>query len=176
MNGRRTALVIVTALTALAVPCLTRADDLAAAVKATYLYKLAPFVEWPSTAFANAEAPLTICVQGPDTFAALVTRAVAGQQVGGRPIAVRRIVKLEATSECHVAYLAGSPAQTAAQALAVAQRSPVLTVTDGGSDHGIVHFVIDGGRIRFAIDDRKAQTAGLGISSKLMALAAPGVR
>ena len=40
------------------------AAPLELAVKATYLYKLAPFVSWPSTGWATPTAPLVICIQG----------------------------------------------------------------------------------------------------------------
>jgi hypothetical protein len=51
--------------------------------------------------------------------------------------------------------------------------TPVLTVTDEaqGSAHGIIHFVIRGNRVRFAIDDAAAAKNGMTISSKLMRLA-----
>ena len=46
----------------------------------------------------------------------------------------------------------------------------------GPGPHGIVHFVPDGGRVRFQVDIRQAEAAGLTISSKLLALAVRVVR
>jgi hypothetical protein len=155
-----------------AAPAGARSSTLELAVKATYLYKLAPFVTWPASA-AQASAPLTICVQGADPFGPLLDRVVAGQSVAGRPVVVRRVPKLEADTGCAIAYVAGSAVQSQAQALAAVEKAPVLTVTDSarGSVRGIVHLVLDGGKVRFSIDAAQAANAGLEISSKLLALA-----
>ncbi|MFI4966574.1 MAG: YfiR family protein [Caulobacterales bacterium] len=143
------------------------------AVKATYLYKLAPFVNWPPGAYAAPNAPLVICVQGSDPFGPMLDRATAGQAVGSHPVVVRRVARLEPDSGCHIAYLAGGPAQSPAEALGAVTQAPVLTVTDEarGGPRGIVHLVLDGGKVRFSIDATRAQQAGVAISSKLLALA-----
>lgn len=155
-----------------AAPAAAGADSLELAVKATYLYKLAPFVTWPASA-GQAPVPLVICVQGADPFGRLLDRVVVGQSVAGRPVAVRRVPKLEAGSGCAIVYVAGSATQSQAQALAAVEKAPVLTVTDAARGHakGIVHLVLDGGKVKFSIDTAQAGGAGLEISSKLLALA-----
>lgn len=159
----------------LLLPASARAQSsaLELAVKATYLYKLAPFVSWPAGVLNGPEEPLVICIQGQDPFGAVLDRAVAGQRVGGHPIAVRRLTKVDRTAACHILYLAGSPAQSAGQGLDAVQGTPVLTVTDAarGASRGMIHLVLDGGRVRFAVDAGRAETSGLAISSKLLALA-----
>ena len=147
------------------------------AVKATYLYKLAPFVSWPQTAFPAPNSPLTICVQGSDPFGPVLDRAVNGQSVGNHPITLRRMPRVEAASGCQIAYLAGGPGQSPAQALQALDGAPTLTVTDEdrGPARGAVHLVLDGGRVRFAADAAQAQANGISLSSKLLALAV-GVR
>jgi hypothetical protein len=152
-----------------------RADEhLELAVKATYLYKLAPFVTWPASAWGDAAAPLVICIQGKDPFGPVIDRAVAGQKIGGRPVVVRRLPHVDAASGCQIAYLAGSDAQPASAALSEIGKAPVLTVTDqdrGSGEDGDVHLVLLDGRVRFVIDNGQAQHQGLAISSKLLALA-----
>ena len=161
------------ALLAFVSPAVAQATALESAVKATYLYKLAPFVAWPATAFNSAQDPLVICVQGPDSFAELVQRAAAGQRVGTHPITVRHVARLERGAGCHIAYLAGSNAQSASQALSAVDGAPVLTVTDAehGPAKGIVHLVLNGGKVRFSVNAAEAGSDGLAISSKLLALA-----
>jgi hypothetical protein len=51
---------------------------------------------------------------------------------------------------------------------------PVLTVTDrsaGGTEAGIIDFVVQDNRIRFAIDSDAASANGVTISSELLKLA-----
>ncbi len=147
--------------------------SLETAVKATYLYKLAPFVTWPAQAYPNSASPLVICVQGADPFGPMLDRAVAGQSVDGRPVAVRRLARIEVGSGCQIAYVGGSGEQPAAQALTAVAGAPVLTVTDdarGAGARGIVHFVLSGGAVRFAIDPSQAAANHIGLSSKLLTL------
>jgi hypothetical protein len=144
-------------------------------VKAAYLAKFAPFVAWPSSAFANGAAPLQLCVQGDDPFGPMLDRLTAGESVGAHPVIVRRMTRLDADSGCQIAYVAGSSAQSRAAALKAVDGEPVLTVTDAdseGAGKGVVDLVLVGGRVRFMIDEEKAAQSGLTISSKLLALAA----
>ena len=46
-------------------------------VKAAYLYKFAPFVDWPANAFPSPASPLVLCVAGEDPFGPMLDRAVA---------------------------------------------------------------------------------------------------
>ena len=144
------------------------------AVKATYLYKLAPFVSWPLTALPPTNAPLVICVQGADPFGPLLDRAIAGQSVGPHPVQVRRLARLDPAAGCQIAYVSGGAAQSQAQALQAVEGAPVLTVTDDAQKSpakGIVQLLLDGGKVRFSIDAGQADRNGVTISSKLLALA-----
>ena len=147
------------------------AEDLELAVKAAYLYKLAPFVDWPPDALESATSPFYLCVVGRDPFGGLLDRAVAGQAVDGRPIVVRRMSVVDRMVRCHLAYLGGSPGQSVKQELHAFQGAPVLTVTDGAASAGIVDFVLHDGRVRFRIDNDEAKASRLSISSKVLSLA-----
>ena len=144
------------------------------AVKATYLYKLAPFVDWPPNAFGSADAPFAICIVGEDPFKGFLERAVAGRSVGAHPFVVRKLDALTASTDCRIAFIGHLRAQTLNDALATVQGQPVLTVTDsniGAHTGSIIQFVIDRGRVRFDIDVEAAARNHLSISSKLLNLA-----
>ncbi|HTY70138.1 MAG TPA: YfiR family protein [Alphaproteobacteria bacterium] len=145
-------------------------------IKATYLYKFGPYVSWPSGAWPPAPAPLKLCIVGTDPFGDVIDRAVRGQEVDGRAFVVRRLPRLDASSGCMIAFVSGSAAQSAAEALAAVKGEPMLTITDGAQsarDRGIINFVIRDNRVRFEIDAAAAAAAGLSISSKLQSLAVP---
>jgi YfiR/HmsC-like len=148
------------------------ADSIEYEIKATYLYKFVPFVEWPQSAVA---APaFNLCIVGDDPVAAAIDQAAKGQTVAGKPLVVKHLPTAAPDAGCHVMYLAGTDAQTVAQALAAMKGAPVLTVTDEAShpnDRGIISFVIDANHVRFDIDDAAAAQDGLVISSKLLGLA-----
>ena len=166
------AAVTVCALTCL-VPGELRAQSESAeyAVKATYLYKLAPFITWPGEAFTSPTSPLVLCIAGDDPFGSMLDRAVRGQTADQRPIELRRLGAAQRDAGCHILYIAGSSAQPVAQALAEVRGTPVLTVTDSAGAKGIINFVIAENRVRFEIDLQRAADMGLAISSKLLSLA-----
>jgi hypothetical protein len=142
------------------------------AVKATYLYKFAPFVEWPPEAL-RATDPLVICIVGRDGVADLAEEAVQGQALAGHPIRIVRLQRNAADAQCNILYVAVRGAAAAAILDSVHGR-PVLTVTDAEQEpraRGIVNFVVVDNRVRFEIDQRAASENHLVISSKLLSLA-----
>ena len=151
-----------------------RIQPLEYAVKATYLHKFVPFVEWPASAFASATSPVEVCVVGDAPFGDLLDRSAATQRMGERAFAVRRMPLVAGSHRCHVMYVAGSAVQSVPESLAAVRGTPVLTVTDGAADadsKGIVNFVLYDGRVRFEMDERAAAENGIAISSKLLSLA-----
>lgn len=158
-------------LVALALSPAARAtESFEAAVKATYLVKLAAFVTWPP----NASPPQTfvICVVGADPFGSLLDRAAAGQQVFGRLIQVRRMPVIKRDSACDIAFLSGSKAQSIREGLRELFGDAVLTVTDSAESPGVIDFVVDQGHVLFRIDRTAAADNDLVLSSKLFGLAA----
>lgn len=152
------------------------ADDLPleTAIKATYLYKFAPFVEWPDGAFASDTAPLQLCILGDDPFGEALEEAVAGQRVGAHAIAVLRIKNSRAATGCQIVYIGSTNARAVSTTLDALGDASTLTVTDlpeGASAHGVINFVVEANHVRFDIDAEAAAHNRLVISSKLMQLA-----
>ena len=157
-------------------PGLAKAASLEFAVKAAYLYKFAPFIEWPGTAFAAADSPIVICIVGKDPFAQILDQQIVGQRVAGRMLTVRRLASISSNSGCQIAYLGESTDQSPSQSIELLRGQAVLTVSDGAaraSDRGVVNLVVDHNRVRFEIDERAAVQNHLTISSKLLSLALP---
>jgi hypothetical protein len=143
------------------------------AVKATYLYKIAAFVEWPAGAFDSPTAPVVICVTGGDPVGAVVEEAASGQRANGREFEVRRLAAGASSAGCHMLYMPVQGAATASR-LGAARGTPVLTVTDAAREaggQGIINFVTVDNRVRFEIDLRSAAENQLEISSKLLNVA-----
>jgi hypothetical protein len=158
-------------LLAWALPAEARDGTLEIAVKANYLYKFAPFVDWPTAAFAGPAAPVTICLGGEDPFGQALDDAVRGQMLGGRRILVRRLASPATAGGCSILFV-GRTRNAADFFRAVAGR-PVLTVADQdrGPAGAMIQFMLKDGRVRFSIDADAATASGLTISSKLLGLA-----
>lgn len=159
-------------------PQLARAENqqLAFAVKAAFITKFVPFVEWPDGIFYAPAGSVRICVVGQDPFGDLLDRVAAGQSIAGHPLIVQRLTVINRDSGCQIVFAAGSAEQPVADILQTVRGLPVLTMTDDAADaqsRGIINFVIIDNRVRFEIDDNAAAANGLTISSKLLSLAAP---
>lgn len=144
------------------------------AVKASYLTKFGPFVQWPPNAMP-ADGPARICLVGADPFGSTIDQAVRGQQIQGHALVVARLdaVDPQTAATCQIMFVGKPTAQPTAATLRAAAGLPVLTVTDRsrGVSGGMIEFVLDNGRVRFDVDDQTAEACGLQISAKLLALA-----
>lgn len=161
---------------ALALAWASRAEAAAseAQVKAAYLYKLASFVRWPTTAFADPATPLRICVAGRGDVHAAIEALARGQEASGRTLATALVDPAhgETAADCQILFV-GQNDTTSRALLGQAGPRPVLTVTDRslGVRGGIIEFVRVGGSIRFVIHRRAAEVRQLLLSSKLLAVA-----
>ncbi len=170
---RRALLLAVTCVIASGAPAGAQTSATEAAVKATYLYKFAPFVRWPASAFPSTTSPFHLCVLGSDPFAAVLEQAVRGQNLDGRPMVVRRLRSAESGAGCHILYLGATAGRGATDTLRSLKGAPVLTVTDQNraAQGAIIQFIVRNGRVRFDIDASAAAANGVTISSKLLSLA-----
>ncbi len=143
-------------------------------VKAVFLTKFPPFVQWPDAAFDSQAGPFNICVLGADPFGPALDQAVSGQHAGQHPLAVKRLSRADRSSGCQILYLGGAKGPAAADALAALKGAPVLTVSEESRhdvDGCVLTFALRDNRVRFSIDAQAARQGGLTISSKLLSLA-----
>lgn len=160
-------------LALLAVACLRAEDGPAfeSKVKAAFLCKFPAFVEWPSTAFPSAQAPVVIGILGRDPFGPEFDQAVQGVVHGSRSVVVRRFASLQEFETCHILYVGDSEQKKLAEVLARVRGTPVLTVGDFerfAHQGGMVNFIKENGKVRFQINVEEAKKAGLRLSPKIL--------
>jgi hypothetical protein len=74
---------------------------------------------------------------------------------------------------CRIVFVSSNEAMAGA-ALAAAERTPILTVSDIPGflkQGGMIEFVLDANRVRFEINLAAARAAGLNLSSELLRVA-----
>ena len=123
-----------------------RADAKASAsreyrIKAAFLYNFAKFTVWPAEAFADAKAPLRLCVLGEDPFHGALA-ALEGRTVKNRPIVASRLESTDSPEKCHLLFVSASEAKRVGTILKSLRGMPVLAVGDTPS------FARSGGIIR----------------------------
>ena len=166
------------ALLLLFIACLSAANSAQETreeqVKAAFLYNFTKFVDWPESAFA-ASSPFVVCVFADEGFRKELETILSHEQVRGRQIAVAP-PHLEDIRGCHLVYFGRGESERRGKMLAAARQAPVLTVGEGRrflEQGGLIAFLLENERVRFAISKRGADTAGLGVSSKLLRVARP---
>lgn len=145
------------------------------AIKAAVMVNLPKFVDYPAGAFTSPTAPFVVGILGDDLVAAAAVVGVfKDKRLTDRPVVVARFSRLEDLQPCHLLYVARSEERRLTQVLDRLGQSPMLTVADFGrfaERGGVISLVVQGDKVRFAINDRAARAAGLKLSSNLLRLA-----
>ena len=138
--------------------------------KASLLFNLGAFVEWPAAALGPNDR-ITICVAGdPDVLAAL--RAYEGRQIEGRGVTSRPLADDEDPAGCHILFVSASRDR-----LALVHRlagRPVVTVGDApefARQGGSLRVFFEQSRIRFEINTTTVARTKLRVSSRMLGLA-----
>jgi hypothetical protein len=140
-------------------------------VKAAFLYNFTKFVEWPSSAFTDASSPFVVCAYAEASFRKKLEDILQGEQVRGRPVTV---AAPDDGRGCHLLYFARDGSNHQSRILPGLRQTPVLSVGEGRpflEQGGLIAFVLENDRVRFAISKRGADAAGLTISSQLLRVA-----
>lgn len=143
-------------------------------LKAVFLYNFAKFIDWPPGSFATPQSPFLICILGVDPFGSAIDDTLKNKTVGDRPLVVERAKEPAEVRHCQIVFISASEKHRLPEILIALQGANALVVgdTDGFADTGgTVQLMLEQNHIRFAINTDAADSAGLRISSKLLALA-----
>lgn len=143
-------------------------------VKATFLFNLAKYVEWPADAFETPTAPIIIGVLRADAFKAELERVVAAKHIEGRPLSIRHVRTHPDMARCHMIFISASDQNDLGHILNHVTLLPVVTVGEDAQfmQHGgVINFVTKDDKIRLEINLDATRRAGLEISSKLLSVA-----
>jgi hypothetical protein len=140
-------------------------------IKAAFLLNFAKFIEWSATPALENERSFAICILGEDPFGKALEDTVAGERIESRRVTIRKISAPNAGS-CQILYVSATHPQI--PSLPAAVGTGVLIVGEGETfarEGGMIAFIIENRRVRFDINQRAAQRAGLKVSSRLLAVA-----
>lgn len=143
-------------------------------MKATAVFNLAQFVDWPPSAFSDAESPFVIGVLGQNPFGKGLDRAVAGESVQKRRLAVKYGETLDALGPVHMLYISRSEARKLPEILRSLKRKSTLTVSDidrFAQNGGMVNLVTTEDRVRMLVNPTQIEAASLRVSAKLLRIA-----
>jgi hypothetical protein len=142
-------------------------------VKAAYLYNFAKFVEWPATSFAGTDSSMLICSIGDERLTEALQQTARGKQAQGRSIEIKEVAGVYELRSCRILLIAFHDKERIAPILRSVQLANILTV--GQSEEfirlgGIINLTRHEKNIELEINPKAAETAGLKISSRLLAV------
>jgi YfiR/HmsC-like len=143
-------------------------------VKAAFLFNFAKFVEWPPQAFPQASTALVFGIMGDDPFGPTLPEILDRETVKGRPIKIQHYRPGDDFAGCHLLFVSRSLAGQAKDILDHARSLGVLTVSEiegFTAQGGMINFVMVDKSVRFDINAKAMESAGLKASSKLLAVA-----
>ena len=142
-------------------------------VKAAFLYHFAQLVTWPASAGRDPSKPFLLCTVGQDPFEGKLESTIRGKQVNSQIIEIRHVEPAN-MRDCTMVFIGRGNDAHLRVMLANSGNAPILTVGDGDDfleAGGMIQFLIERNRIRFAINRGAAEAANLTISSQLLLLA-----
>ena len=142
-------------------------------VEAVYLYNFAKFVSWPPEA-APQTAPFAICTLGNDDFNGALDALTSNESLQGHRIVVRHLASIGNADGCHILFISASEEARLAKDLNAVKIKPILTVSSMPAfleRGGMIQFIVQDKRVRFAVNLDSALQCRLTVSSELLKVA-----
>ena len=143
-------------------------------VKAAYLFNFLKFVDWPDTAPADPQGKWVIGFIGSSPVGGELALLAEGKSVASHELLVKKFRATDNLRECNILFVSASEEKQLPSILNSLEGASVLTVADMDNfigHGGMVQFVVEGDRVRMAIDVGATSRARLKVSSKLLMLA-----
>jgi hypothetical protein len=142
-------------------------------VKAMFVYNFLKFVEWPVAATAGAKDPFVVLIIGEGPTADATEHFLESKTIGEQPIVVRRTRSEPSFAGVRAAFVVEWDGKKLQHILDAAAVAGVLTIGEGddfATHGGVIGLLVENRKVRFDVDTTAAQSAGLRVSSKLLAL------
>jgi hypothetical protein len=142
-------------------------------VKAAYLLNFGKFVRAPEAIAPPVE--FVICVLGRDAILPVLERITLHEQIDDRRVQVRHFDKAADARGCAIVYLSRSEMERMDEDLAALQGAHALTVGDDPqflAHGGMLQFLLQNNRVRFAVNLDAVSRSELRLSSELLRVAA----
>jgi len=142
-------------------------------LKAGFLFNFAKFVQWPSIE-ATSTNDFRIAIVDDGDVTPVIASALAGKKVNGRTVTVERLPRYREAKQFDMLFICHSEEKRTPILLRQVGDAPVLLVGESkgfASEGGCINFIRQGENLRFELNLKAAEKAGLKVSSKLASMA-----
>jgi hypothetical protein len=143
-------------------------------LKAAFIYNFTKFIEWPPRSFADSSSPFVIGIVGNSPCIAVLESMVGQRRVGERRIEVHQVRSAEELLSTQLLYFGAGEDQALTAWSARIASLPLVTVGESpefASGGGAITLLRQDDKVRFEINLRSAEHAGVKLSSQLLKLA-----
>ena len=141
-------------------------------MKAGFIFHFAQFVDWPVA--IGESSNFVLCMLGDDPFQGQLESTLDGKAIGAKPIHILHLRRSQDARSCQVLFISNSEDQHLPTIMGDLGNSSVMTVGEANDfikRGGMIRFVVEQGKVRFEINLKAADSAGLKFSSRLLLLA-----
>lgn len=145
-----------------------------APVKADYLYRFLNYVEFPKSAFPQADSPLVIGVAGDDDVFHALGEVLQSKSLSQRLVVRRRVSEGDSLTGVQLLYAGRKVDWTQSLLVKSAQLAPILLVGDSQdalASGAVFSFLVSGDQIKFEASLDASERASLRVSARLLSLA-----
>ena len=143
--------------------------------KASFIYNFTKFIQWPKKTYSKiGKTGWNLCLIGKDPFGSILDNTAEKLFQKGKVLNLKREVSLSKISQCSILFISKSEKSRLSKIVAHAKGFPILIIGDtpGYAESGVgINFFNQGSKIRFDINKKAIEVAGLEISSELLELA-----
>lgn len=139
--------------------------------KAAFVYRVCQYVSWPDS---SSDKPFVIAIAGDSEIEEPLREITADKRLKDRPIEVRRIGRFARTRDVDVVFVPEPHRPWVDRLVAKFDKKPTLTIGEGeafADCGGMVALYFEGDRLALKLNARAAVSAGLEVSTKLIAVA-----
>ena len=137
-----------------------------------FIYNFTKYIKWPD---AYNPGGFVIAVVGDDAvYNNLMAVASSKKEVNGMNLVVKKFSSVDDITDCQVLFVAANFCDQLGQVNSKIQGKPVLVITDkpGMAQSGsVINFVEKDGKMKFELNQSRADSRGLKVSGSLTSLA-----
>jgi YfiR/HmsC-like len=141
-------------------------------VKAAYIFNFGKFVRYtPTNPQSNT---FDLCVLGQDSISQILEKITINQHIDERVVQVKRFENAGDARGCAIVFMGQSEASRLEKDLAALQGSDALTISDVPQfmvRGGMLELLLQGNRVRFAVNLDAVNRTNLQVSSELLRVA-----
>jgi len=149
-------------------------------VKAATIYNFLKYSQWPDSKHSGSDSPIQIVVLGTSPFGDAWSR-ILDKKIGDRPIMRKDIAEYDASDSTrqslqngHVLFVCRSEISRVSDILKTVQGKNVLTISEQDrflESGGIINFLMEGNKVRFEINLKRAKEEQIKIDTAVLKLA-----